>query len=308
MRDMLLPALGAAAALLTLAGFVLFRAMQREQRLAERLQAVQRLAGLDQVQAPRPLAGLPLRALAGLGAMLTRGNVLPARTVRELEQTLLAAGFRGDRALAVFVGAKLVGLLGLPLLAGLLLDLAGVAQPWWSYGLAGAAILGLLLPDIIARRLRRRYLRALETGLPDALDLLIICTEAGLSLEAAIERVAEEIRPANAAVGTEFALCASELRILPDRRAALANMATRTGLDLARRLAMTLAQTMQFGTPLAQALRTLAGEMRQEQLVRFEERAARLPVLLTIPMILCILPTLFLVIVGPVLLQVLRLW
>ena len=300
--------LGAAAALLLLTVFVIFRLMQREQRLAERLEAVQRLAGLDQVHAPRPLAGLPVRMLAGLGAMLTRGSVLPARTIRELEQTLLAAGFRGDRALAVFVGAKIAGLCGLPMLAALLLDLGGVAQPWWSYAVVGAAILGMLLPDVTARRLRRRYLVALERGLPDALDLLIICTEAGLSLEAAIGRVAEEIRPANAAVATEFALCASELRILPDRRTALTNMAARTGLDLARRLAMTLTQTMQFGTPLAQALRTLAGEMRQEQLARFEARAARLPVLLTIPMILCILPTLFLVIVGPVALQVLRLW
>jgi tight adherence protein C len=137
---------------------------------------------------------------------------------------------------------------------------------------------------------------------------MVICSEAGLALEGAVERVATEIRPANRAVAAEFAMCSSELRILADRRTALMNMAERTRLDLLRRLGMTLAQTLQYGTPLTQALRTLSAEMRHEQLVRFEAKAARLPVLLTVPMILCILPTLFLVVAGPAMLQASRLW
>lgn len=308
MTAALLPALGAVAILLVILVVVLLRVSMRLELRSDRLAAVQRGAGVDQVSSPRSLSGLPLRALAAIGGWLTRSGVLPARTVRELEQTLLAAGFRGGTALAVFVGAKALMLPGVPLLTVVLLDLAAVRQPLFSYLVGAAVILGLLLPDLIAKRMRKRYLTSLERGMPDALDLMIICTEAGLSLETTVERVAEEIRPASAAVATEFSICASELRILPDRRTALANLGTRTGLEIARRLGMTLAQTIQFGTPIAQALRTLAAEMRQEQLVRFEERAAKLPVLLTVPMIICILPTLFLIVAGPAMLQVMRTW
>jgi tight adherence protein C len=286
----------------------LLRAIGRDQRLGERLLAVQRSTGIDQVALPWSPRRALLRSLVGIGRMLTGSGVLSGRTVAELEQTLMAAGFRGDRAIAIFVGAKVLLLLSLPLAAAAALQFLGAGQMAWTLGLLASAVGGLLAPDLIAKRLRRRYLRELERGLPDALDLMVICSEAGLALEGAIERVATEIRPANRAVATEFALCGSELRILADRRAALMNMAERTRLDLLRRLGMTLAQTLQYGTPLTQALRTLSAEMRHEQLVRFEARAARLPVLLTVPMILCILPTLFLVVAGPAMLQAARLW
>ncbi|MCB4820812.1 type II secretion system F family protein [Roseicella aerolata] len=286
----------------------LLRAIARDQRLGERLLAVQRSAGIDQVALPWSARRMLLRGLAAIGRGLTGSGVLSGRTVTELEQTLMAAGFRGDRALAIFVGGKVLLFLGLPLAMAAALHLLGAGQMAWTLGLLAAAIGGLLTPDLVAKRLRTRYLRELERGLPDALDLMVICSEAGLALEGAIERVAIEIRPANRAIATEFALCGSELRILADRRAALLNMAERTRLDLLRRLGMTLAQTLQYGTPLTQALRTLSAEMRHEQLVRFEARAARLPVLLTVPMILCILPTLFLVVAGPAMLQASRLW
>lgn len=286
----------------------LLRAIGREQRVGERLLAVQRSAGIDQVALPWSPRRAVLRGLAGIGRLLTGGGILSGRTVAELDQTLMAAGFRGDRALAIFVGAKVLLLLGLPLLAAAALHYVGAGQRAWMFGLMVAAIGGLLAPDLVARRLRKRYLRELARGLPDALDLMVICAEAGLALEGAVERVALEIRAANRAVGTEFGLCSSELRILADRRTALMNMAERTRLDLLRRLGMTLAQTLQYGTPLTQALRTLSAEMRHEQLVRFEAQAAKLPVLLTVPMILCILPTLFLVVAGPAMLQASRLW
>ncbi len=296
------------ALMLALLGSMLLRADGRQRLVGERLVAVQRQAGLDQVSAPRSLLGLPVRALAAFGGLLTRGGLLPAKTLRELEQTLLAAGFRGDRALAIFVGGKVLALVLMPGLMFAALSFAGVKQPWLAYGVGAAAVLGLLGPDMIAKRLRMRYLRQVQKGLPDALDLMIICSEAGLSLETAVERVGREIRPANPEVATEFDLCASELRILSDRRAALENMAARTGIDQLRRLSMTLIQTLQFGTPLSQALRTLAAEMRHEQLMKFEEQAAKLPVKLTVPMILCILPTLFMVVAGPAALKLMRTW
>lgn len=300
----------AAAALLGLAALAtwLLRAIGREKRLGERLLAIQRSAGIDQVTMAWSLRHAAGRGLAAVGRLLVDGGVLSARTIHELEQTLMAAGFRGDRALAVFVGTKVALLAGLPLLAIAALSVLRPARHVWSFVLLASAVGGLLLPDLVARRLRKRYLRELERGLPDALDLMILCSEAGLALEGAVERVATEIRLANRAIATEFALCSSELRILADRRAALLNMAERTRLDQLRRLGTTLAQTLQYGTPLTQALRTLSAEMRHEQLVRFEAKAARLPVLLTVPMILCILPTLFLVVAGPAMLQAFRLW
>lgn len=301
-------ALAAAIPACGLVVLVLLRMLAREDQLAARLLSVQRSAGVDQVVLPRSLRWTLLQGLAWIGRLLTRSGILSAATVADLEQTLKAAGFRGDLALTVFIGAKVLLLVCMPLVAAVAFQLLGVGPLTWKLGLAAATICGLLLPDLIARQLRKRYLRELERGLPDALDLMVICSEAGLALEATVERVAIEIRPAHRAVAAEFAVCSSELRILTDRRAALINMAERTRLNVLRRFGMTLAQTLQYGTPLTQALRTLAAEMRHEQLVRFEAKAARLPVLLTVPMITCILPTLFLVVAGPAMLQVMRLW
>jgi tight adherence protein C len=289
-------------------GLVLVRVVQREARIGARMLAVQRSIGVDQVVAPWSTKRAALNALGRLGAGLSRIGVLSPRTITDLEQTLSAAGFRGESALPVFLGAKIAMLVGLPVLTFALLLVAQVGQPMKGLVLAISAVAGLLLPDLIATRLRKRYLKELERGLPDALDLMVICTEAGLSLEAAIERVSNEIEVANRSIAAELSLTSTELRFLTDRRTALMNMAERTRLDVVRRVCVTLVQSLQFGTPLTQALRTLAGEMRQEQLTRFEERAARLPVLLTLPMILFILPTVFLVVGGPALLQLLRSW
>lgn len=293
---------------LALVGLLLARVLQAEQRLASRLLAVQRSIGVDQVALPWSFRRAALQGFAGLGTALTRAGVLSPRTVADLEQTLSAAGFRSSGALPVFLGAKIVMLVLLPAFVFALVSVAEVQQPTKGLLLAIAAVAGMLIPDLIAKRLRKRYLKELEQGLPDALDLMVICTEAGLSLEGAIDRVSVEIAPANRSIAAELSLCGSELRILADRRAALMNMADRTRLDVMRRVGVMLAQSLQFGTPLTVALRTLSAEMRGEQLTRFEARAARLPVLLTVPMIVFILPTLFLIVGGPAILQVLRSW
>ena len=307
-NGLLLPAMAGLSMLMLVCGVVLMRVLERESRAGARMLAVQRSIGVDQVVAPWSLRRAGLSALGRLGAGLSRAGVLSPRTVADLEQTLSAAGFRGESALPIFLGAKLTMLVGLPALMFAVLLVAQVGQPVKGLALAISAVLGMLLPDLIASRLRKRYLKDLERGLPDALDLMVICTEAGLSLEAAIERVSHEIEPANRSIAAELSVTSNELRFLSDRRTALMNMAERTRLDVVRRVSVTLVQSLQFGTPLTQALRTLAGEMRQEQLTRFEERAARLPVLLTLPMILFILPTVFLVVGGPALLQLLRSW
>jgi tight adherence protein C len=134
--------------------------------------------------------------------------------------------------------------------------------------------------------------------------MMVICAEAGLGLEPAIARVANEIVHVHPALAQEMARTSNELQMMSDSRIALTSMGTRTGLDCLIRLGSTLIQTLQYGTPLSSALRMLATEMRQEMLTRFEERAARLPVLLTMPMILFILPCVFLVVGGPAIIKV----
>lgn len=244
--------------------------------------------------------------LAALGQMILRTGLLSARTLAELEVTLASSRLRGRRGLEVFIGSKIGLLIGLPLVAVVVLReihlpyLMAMVIPFV------VAIVGLLLPDILVRYRRKKYLRAVEHGLPDALDLLMICAQAGLGLTAAIVRVAEEMQEGHEDIGVEFALTAKELQLLDTRRA-LQNMGARTGIDGLIRLANTLLQSMQYGTPLADAMRVLSTEMRQDILVRFEARAARLGVLLTVPMMIFILPCLFLVVGGPAAVQVMSL-
>jgi tight adherence protein C len=169
-----------------------------------------------------------------------------------------------------------------------------------------AGVAGLLLPDVVVRYRRKHYLRRVERGLPDALDLLVICAQAGLGLTAAIARVAEEMQHGNQDIGLELALTANELQLMADSRQALLNMGSRTGIDGLARLGTTLVQSMQYGTPLTDSMRVLSAELRQDTLTRFETRAARLGVLLTLPMVVFILPCVFLVVGGPAVIQVLR--
>jgi tight adherence protein C len=286
------------------AGAWLLRELARQDMRDRRIAAVRRAAG----DPPEPPArqGLPVRALAGLGGVLSRSGLLPAATLAELEETLRSAGLRHASALGLFIGAKLLLCPLIPFVVFLLLHGTEVAPMLRAAAIAAGAIVGLLSPDWILRRRRNAYLKAVSRGLPDALDMLVICSEAGLGLELGLERVAIEIEPAHPAIANELRLTSGELRILADRRIALTNMGTRTALESLKRLGATLIQTLQYGTPLSQALRVLSSEMRFEMLMRFEAKAARLPVLLTLPMILFILPCIFIVVGGPAGLTVAR--
>jgi tight adherence protein C len=273
--------------------------MRRAERLAGRIAA---LRGLTPQSAPEEVP-LPQRLARAIGQLVLTSGIVKGETLAELHRTVMAAGFRGQKAVAIFIGAKVLLMATLPL--ALLPLTAGMNPVLRNLLVAGAAVAGLLLPDVALRRMQEGYKRQVERGLPDALDLMVICAEAGLPLEAAMERVATEMAEANRAVAAEFAHVGTDLRILSDRRQALQNMGERTGLESLRRLGGTLAQTLQFGTPLSQALRTLSAELRHEMLMRFEARAARLPALLTLPTIAFILPCIFLIVGGPAVIRVL---
>lgn len=286
-------------------GFWLLRALARQDQRERRIEAVRQGAAVG-VTETRAGQSLPVHLVASLGGLLSRSGLLPASTVDELEQTLTSAGMRQANALGLFIGGKLLLSLLLPLGTYAMLHGTAVSAAMRLVCIGTSAISGLLLPDFIVRRRRAAYLVAVGRGLPDALDMLVICSEAGLGLEVGLERVATEIAPAHPAIAAELKLTSGELRILAERRIALTNMGTRTGLESLKRLGGTLIQTLQFGTPLSQALRTLSAEMRYEMLMRFEAQAARLPVLLTVPMILFILPCIFIVVGGPAGLTVTR--
>lgn len=139
--------------------------------------------------------------------------------------------------------------------------------------------------------------------MPDGLDLLVICAEAGQSLDGALQRLARELGRSRPEFAEELALTAMELGLLPERRQALDNLATRTDIAPIRAVVNTLIQTERYGTPLAQSLRVLTAEFRQDRLMKAEEKAARLPAILTIPIIIFILPPLFIVLIGPAILR-----
>ena len=298
-RVLLLQAAGGIVLAMLLAVALLLPRLRRAERMQGRIAALRGLGSARRAEA----TPAPQRLARAVGQAVLASGIVKGETLAELQRTVIAAGFRGPRAVAVFIGAKVLLMGSLPLL--MLPLTAGMGPMGRNLLVAGGAVAGLVLPDMALRRMREAHARQVERGLADALDLMVICAEAGLPLEAAVERVAAEMAEANRAVAAEFANVGTELRILSDRRQALHNMGDRTGLDSLRRLGVTLAQTLQYGTPLSQALRILAGELRHETLMRFEARAARLPALLTLPTIAFILPCIFLIVGGPAVLRVL---
>jgi tight adherence protein C len=225
-------------------------------------------------------------------------SMLSARDTESLAKTLAAAGFEPSKAMPIFMGMKIVCLLTVPALVYLGAALLGYSIGKQALIVVISLVPAMLLPNWVVALIRRPYQSGLRRGIPDALDLMVVCAEAGLGLESAVERVANEMMKSNRAVGVEFSLLMHDMRVLPDRRMALTNLAERTGLPALKRLAGTIAQTLKYGTPLGQGLRSLAAEMRDERMVQFEERAGRLPALLMLPMIMFILPCIFIIVMG----------
>lgn len=290
--------------LCVIGGLLLIPMAKRNALTAERIRSIRLPATARRDVAEQPIP-IWMRLLASVGQVVLVSGLLSHKAIDDLRETVTASGNRTGPALSLFVGAKLVLLIGLPLMAWILLSTTGTHGPTLII-MGVCAIVGLMLPDFVVRSIRKRYLQQVEIGLPAALDLLIICAEAGLALEAGFERVAAEAKEGARATANELRMAANEMKMLADRRQALTNMGKRTGLDSMVRLGAMLSQSMRYGTPLTQALRVLAAEMRQMMLTRFEARAARIPVLLTVPMILFILPCVFVVVAGPAALQVMH--
>jgi tight adherence protein C len=288
-------------------GFVMLGQMRQQSHVAERIRRIHGEPAAGQSGSePEALRVASLRAISGLGRMILRRGLFSASTLADLEQNLAPSGLRGPNGVALFIGTKILLMAGLPLVALLLTENVALPSLFRLILPVGAGVLGLVGPDYLVGRRRKRYVKKLERGLPDALDLMVICAQAGVGLGPAIVKVGTELVYAHPETAHEFAVTAQELQMMSDSRVALINLGTRTGLDGFKRLGATLVQTIQYGTGLSDALRILSSEMRQEMLNRFEAKAARLPVLMTLPTVGFILPCVFMIGGGPAIMQVMK--
>lgn len=282
-----------------LSGLYLWRIMRREEVQRFRLEAFRGVASVV-LQSRVPW-------YRQLGSLIAASPIVGVVEQQRLLKLLGAAGIKSRGSLVNFVASKVCGAVVLACLAWLTLEsqhlFAGIMM--LRLGTLGAALMvGWRLPDFILSHLIRRRRLHLEQGMPDGLDLLVICAEAGLSLNQSIEEIGRQLRLSNRDVADEFATTSAEMRVLTDFGQALDNLVERTGLDDLRSLTATLKQSLKFGTPLSDSLRMIAAEMRAARHARIEERAARLPVLLAVPMLMFILPSLLMIVGTPLVLRI----
>jgi tight adherence protein C len=236
-------------------------------------------------------------------SILTQFKMLQDDQLKKTQLRLMQAGIRTKELAFFIIFARFVLPVVLGINAVLMLYVFDIFPDWSALrkymSLAGTVVSAYKAPDVWLKNRVNKRSAAIRKGLPDALDLMVICAEAGLTCDAAFGRVATELGTAYPELGDEWGLTAIELGFLAERRQAFENLANRVDLEAVRGVVTTMIQTEKYGTPLASALRVLSAEFRNERMMRAEEKAARLPAIMTIPLILFILPTLFIVILGP---------
>jgi len=231
---------------------------------------------------------------------LSKALPLSASEVSRARAWLIQAGYREPQHLTIYVGSRvLLGLLGI--LA--VIAASGFNSPLLMVGVGGV---GFFLPRFWLKRKIKARQRLITLGLPDALDLTVICVEAGLALDQALMRVGEDLRHAHPELSAEFHMFNLEMRAGKPRVEGLHNLATRTGVDDVRALVATLVQTDRFGTSVAQALRVHSDSLRTERRQRAEEQAAKTTIKMVIPLVLFILPSLLVVTIGPAVISLFR--
>jgi tight adherence protein C len=213
--------------------------------------------------------------------------------LEQLRTILQSSGFNYHRTMPILIGGKTVSMFVFPIIAFVVAELFGKPPTdlliFTGIGLA----IGIMGPRLILSMLRRRFNAAIRRGTPDTIDLLVVCSEAGMGLESALERVAEEMNRSNPAMGRVLCGLLDDLRILPNRRDAFEKLGSTS--DGLRRFGTMISQSLQYGTPLSQALRSIATELRRESITKLEERAHKLGAKLLFPMVLFMLPAIFIV-------------
>lgn len=232
-----------------------------------------------------------------------------ALSSKDLKEQLAQAGYRSQNALIVFTFTRVAMGLGLFVLAVLTISMwkdFPYPLPVKALMMAFGAVIGFYLPKVFISNSAQKRQTELNRGFADALDLMVICVEGGLSVEAAFDRVTNEIANKSPSLAQEFGLTSAELAYLGDRHKAYANFADRTGLPAIKSLSTTLIQSEKYGTPVGQALKVLSQERRQARMAAAEKKGASLPAKLTVPMIIFFLPPLFMVVIGPAALSIMN--
>jgi tight adherence protein C len=240
-------------------------------------------------------------------AVVERFNLTKWLAQEEVREKLMQAGYRGQAPYITYLFFRLVmPFVALPLAAFYLFLVIEWEQPLMIKlsVCVFAAYIGMQLPYLFLKNQIQKRQLSIRRAFPDALDLLLICVESGMSIEAAFRRVSEEVGPQSIALAEELTLTTAELSYLQDRRQAYENLAKRTGLEGVKAVCLALQQAERYGTALAQTLRVLAQENRDMRMTEAEKKAAALPPKLTVPMIVFFLPVLFIVILGPAAIRV----
>jgi len=215
---------------------------------------------------------------------------------------LAKAGFRGPQAEVTFLFFRLISPIALGLLSILYIFVLKAINVSTTTGLGIvviAALFGAKAPELFLMNTIGKRQSSIQLAFPDALDLLLICVESGMSIESALRRVAQEIAVQSVPLSEEMSLTMAELSYLPDRKQAYENFAMRAGTDSAKQIALVLTQAEQFGTPLGSALRIVSQEGREKRLMEAERKAASIPPKLTVPLIVFLLPVLFVALLAP---------
>lgn len=296
---------GLVALLVVATLYTLFSPMLQGDKLKKRMDSVanardgMRQARLENLRANDSLRRETKGTIKNLVDNLSLEKLLEASNLRD---SLAQAGLRGQRPIYLFYAFRLA----LPIIFGLfgLIFLIGFNMPGWQMMQRVAATIGLVafgyyLPGIYIKNMAGKRLAKIVPVFPDALDLLLICVESGMSVELAFGKVAEEMAESSVELAEEFSLTTAELSYLQSRRQAYENLARRNNHTGIRAVATSLVQAERYGTPLGDSLRTMANENRQMRVMEAEKKAASLPAKLTVPMILFFLPVLFIVILTP---------
>ena len=296
--------------------FLLFRESRRALALDRRLLAVRTQAMAAYGAVEQPLEDTPSPALSFVSTVLASVVRVAAMLVpvgvserAKIGELIIQAGIPQRDALAIFLSLKMI----LALVAGVS---AGILASEW--GLAGGhflavgfvslagAVLGGLVPEALLRRLAVRRRNQLSRALPDALDLMVLCVEAGYTFERALSMVSQELRPLAPELAAELAAVEGELRLGADRRAALQGLHARTACEGLRDFAMTVVQGERYGTPIGQSLRNIARNERAQRAARIEAQAGRLPVIMSLPMLLFVVPGIIMLMAGPAFVMALK--
>jgi tight adherence protein C len=279
---------------------VLIRLYGDQRRALARLRD---LAPAEKAAPERPRAlEVALSALPAVGAMVAPGD---AKVVARLKDRLTQAGVYGPTAVMILLGAQILLMVLLPLMAAGLPLALGLLS-WRSALLvgAGAAAAGMLTPSLWVDYQRKRRQTELRRALPDAVDMLVLCVEAGLSLSAALQRVTAELQIAHPALAREMNIILREVQLGLSVGEAMKKFGERCGLDEVRELAAVLLQSERYGTASVKALRLHSETCRQQRQQRAEERAQKAAVKILFPTLLCIFPAIFIVILGPAAYQI----